>query len=89
VTHAGGDIHSSGDPALHVFTVDMVFKGDVHQQHGVLSADMGASCGLELSGHGPFIVFARRPADVAGDQYAADLVLTRLLVRRRSVRRGR
>ncbi len=56
--HPDWPIVSSGDPALHVFAVDEVFKGVVHQEQGVVSADSGASCGLELAGGGPFVVFA-------------------------------
>ena len=72
VTHPDSKVHSSGDPALHVFAVDEVFKGDVHQQQGVVSADQGGSCGLELSGKGPFVVFAKRPAG-GGATLTADL----------------
>lgn len=49
---------SSSDPALHVFAVDAVFKGTAHARQGVVSAASGASCGLELAGDGPFLVFA-------------------------------
>lgn len=76
-----GLITSSADPALHVFAVDTVFKGSAAEQQGVLSPDSGASCGLELSGEGPFVVFATRSTDLgsgqfatlADDQYAATL----------------
>ncbi|MGY1642171.1 hypothetical protein ACI782_13745 [Geodermatophilus sp. SYSU D00703] len=51
---------SSGDPALHVFAVESVWKGDVAEAQGVVSAASGASCGLELSGDGPFLVLATR-----------------------------
>ena len=74
----GGRNGSSGDTALHVFAVDRVFLGEVHQRQGVLSADSGASCGLELRGPGPFLVFAGSgttgvgPAPRRG-QLAADL----------------
>jgi hypothetical protein len=74
-------ITSSADPALHVFAVDTVYKGKVHQSQGVLSPVSGATCGLELTGDGPFVVFATRSADLGGgefttmadDQYAAFL----------------
>jgi len=46
-----------------------VFKGSAAQRQGVVSADSGASCGLELSGDGPFVVFANRE----GAQYTASL----------------
>jgi hypothetical protein len=49
-----------GDTALHVFAVDTVHVGDVSARQGVLSPASGASCGLELAGEGPFLVFASR-----------------------------
>jgi hypothetical protein len=52
-------ITSSIDPARHVFAVDRAWKGDVPERATVLSAVSGASCGLELRGTGPFVVFAR------------------------------
>jgi hypothetical protein len=55
---AGGS--SSTDPALHVFAVESVWKGSARAEQGVVSASSGASCGLELSGEGPFLVFATR-----------------------------
>jgi MYXO-CTERM domain-containing protein len=58
VHHPDWPLISSGDPAVHVFAVDEVFKGVVHEEQGVVSADSGASCGLELSGEGPFVVYA-------------------------------
>ena len=51
---------SSTDPALHVFAVESVWKGSASAEQGVVSASSGASCGLELSGEGPFLVFATR-----------------------------
>jgi hypothetical protein len=60
VTHPAEPMRSSADPALHVFAVDAVYKGDVLATQGVVSADAGASCGLELQGNGPFIVFGSR-----------------------------
>jgi hypothetical protein len=58
--------------------VDAVYKGAVHEEHGVVSPDSGASYGLELSGDGPVVVFATRSADtgvgpfttLGDDQYA-------------------
>lgn len=72
---------SSTDPALHVFTVDSVYKGTAHREQGVVSPQSGASCGLELGGEGPFIVFASRSGHLGGEtftelpdgQYAASL----------------
>jgi hypothetical protein len=65
-----GQFGSSTDPALHVFAVDSAFKGTVHTEQGVLSPDSGASCGLELSGAGPFVVFATRSTDLGGSSFA-------------------
>ncbi len=64
---------SSADPALHVFAVDTVWKGSVAAEQGVVSAASGASCGLELSGDGPFLVLATRSAELDEGQLAADL----------------
>lgn len=58
VHHPNWPLVSSSDPAVHVFAVDEVFKGVVHEEQGVVSADSGASCGLELSGEGPIVVYA-------------------------------
>jgi MYXO-CTERM domain-containing protein len=73
-------ITSSADPALHVFAVDTVYKGTAHESQDVLSPVSGATCGLELTGEGPFVVFATRSTDIGGqfttladDQYAAFL----------------
>jgi hypothetical protein len=63
VRHPPGRVFSSGDPALHVFAVDAVHKGTASAMQTVVSADSGASCGLTLSGDGPFLVFADRAPD--------------------------
>ena len=73
VDHPEWPVMSSTDPALHVFAVDGVFKGEVHELQGVVSSADGASCGLELSGDGPFVVFASRDAGLPEDQYRAGL----------------
>jgi hypothetical protein len=41
------------------FAVDRVFKGQVTATQVVTSQASGASCGVELSGPGPFLVFAQ------------------------------
>ncbi|MCZ2815747.1 hypothetical protein [Modestobacter sp. VKM Ac-2984] len=64
---------SSTDPALHVFAVEAVFKGTAHARQGVVSAASGASCGLELSGDGPFLVFADSPGEQGDGPYTAGL----------------
>ncbi|MGY1635864.1 hypothetical protein ACI78V_04330 [Geodermatophilus sp. SYSU D00742] len=64
---------STPDPALHVFSVEAVWKGSVAAEQGVVSAASGASCGLELAGEGPFLVLATGSADLDGGQLSADL----------------
>jgi hypothetical protein len=51
------------DPARFVFAVDGVFKGDVFAQQSIVTASSDASCGLDISGPGPFVVFARAESD--------------------------
>lgn len=59
---------SSADPAYHVFAVDSVLKGAVDGRQEVVSADDGASCGLEIRGTGPQLVFAdRRDGELSAD----------------------
>ncbi len=58
-----GDTYSSTDPERFVFDVDEVFKGNVFARQSVVTARDGASCGLEISGSGPFMVFARNESD--------------------------
>ena len=41
-----------------IFTVDRVFKGQATTTQVVTTHASGASCGLEISGPGPFLVFA-------------------------------
>ena len=72
VDHPDRPVMSSGDPALHVFTAHVVFKGEVHEAQGVVSADDSAACGLALAGEGPFVVFAQRDPDLPDGQYRAD-----------------
>ena len=49
---------TGADPATWVFAVDRAVKGAVPEEVAVRSAESGASCGLELTGTGPFVVFA-------------------------------
>lgn len=51
-------IISSGDPAWLTFEVHQVYRGEVAASQVVVTARDGATCGLELSGTGPFLVFA-------------------------------
>jgi hypothetical protein len=53
-----GDSFSSMDPERFVFEVDVVYKGDALARQSVVTPREGASCGLELTGRGPFLVFA-------------------------------
>jgi hypothetical protein len=46
-----------------VFDVVRVYKGDVRAQQAVVTAREGASCGLEIAGNGPFLVFALSRGD--------------------------
>jgi hypothetical protein len=71
VTRPDWPMMGSGDPALHVFATDVVFKGEVHEKQGIVSAADSASCGLALSGTGPFVVFASRDPDLPDGQYRA------------------
>jgi hypothetical protein len=50
--------HASTDPSRWVFDVRRVFKGDVLRTQPVLTESDGASCGLELAGSGPFLIYA-------------------------------
>lgn len=58
VEHPDDPQRSSADPAYHLFAVDTVLKGAVDDRQEVVSADDGASCGLEIRGKGPQLVFA-------------------------------
>ena len=49
---------SSMDAVTYSFAVSRVYKGDVATTQPVGSVISGASCGLELDGTGPFLVFA-------------------------------
>jgi hypothetical protein len=77
VVTPAGDTYSSTDPERFVFEVDDVYKGDVFARQTVVTARDGASCGLEISGPGPFLVFARRGSDgltggaVEGELYSS------------------
>lgn len=57
-----GDTSSSSDPERFVFEVDDVVKGTVFTRQSVVTAQNGASCGLEISGPGPYLVFASEDA---------------------------
>ena len=71
-----GEIVVSTDPERFVFDVDQVFKGEAQTRQSVVTAREGASCGLEIGGPGPFLVFARLDDEgisrgaVAGEVYS-------------------
>ncbi len=69
---------SSDDPQRLVFEVSGVYKGEVYARQSVVTAVDGASCGLELQGDGPFLVFGRTTAStfepgLEDGELAADL----------------
>lgn len=58
--------------AVWTFEVSRVYKGAVSRRQEIATAMSGASCGLELSGPGPFLVFARRPNDPVAKSWWGD-----------------
>jgi len=75
---ADGVVVSSSDPAVLTFRVEEIFRGEVAQRQAIVTARDGASCGLELSGPGPHLIFARTEAfpfepDAADGALRADL----------------
>ncbi len=58
VTPPGDGTFSSTDPERFVFDVDQVYKGEAFVRQTIVTAHDGASCGLEITGPGPFLVFA-------------------------------
>lgn len=48
---------SSANPVRLVFAVDRVYKGSAFAEQSVVNAASGSSCGLEVTGSGPFLVF--------------------------------
>ncbi|MFQ1002095.1 hypothetical protein [Modestobacter sp. SSW1-42] len=73
VVHPVPGVVGSDDPAVHVFAVDTVLKGTASAQQEVVSADSSASCGLALSGDGPFLVHASDPPGGPEGQLTASL----------------
>lgn len=62
---------ASSPPAVHLFEVDTVIKGQVLQQQEVLSPWDGSSCGMGLPpGGGPVAVFATSSADLGSRPFA-------------------
>ena len=52
---------------MWTFEVSRVYKDAVGRRQEILTAASGASCGLELSGPGPFLVSVRQ---ASGDELA-------------------
>ena len=73
VVHPLPGVVGSDDPAVHVFAVDSVLKGTAAARQTVVSADSSASCGLDLSGDGPFLVHASDPPGAPEGQLTASL----------------
>ena len=53
-----GDTWTSTDPERFIFDVDQVYKGEAVQTQTIVTPRDGASCGLEIQGPGPFLVYA-------------------------------
>lgn len=71
-----GRTWSSTDPVRIVFDVDRVYKGRVHATQSIVTAMSGASCGMELYGSGPYLVFAYQdPTDdgILDGEFASSL----------------
>lgn len=45
------------------FRVTQVYKGTVTDPQEIVTLPSGGTCGLELAGEGPFLVFAHKPTD--------------------------
>ena len=67
-----GAVTSSTHMAVWTFEVSRAYKGTVSKRQEIATAMSGASCGLELSGPGPFLVFARRPNDAVAKSWWGD-----------------
>jgi hypothetical protein len=62
--------------AVWTFEVERIYKGEVQRRQEIVTMDSGASCGLELDGSGPFVIYATHDSsyiDPERDQYAAGL----------------
>lgn len=53
-------------PVVLSFAADRAYKGTVYAAQKVSTSASGASCGLEITGAGPFLVFASAPRDEDG-----------------------
>ncbi|MEQ4205428.1 hypothetical protein [Actinopolymorpha sp. B9G3] len=58
------------------FEVERIYKGEVQRRQEIVTMESGASCGLELDGSGPFVIYATHDSfdiEPQRDQYAAGL----------------
>jgi hypothetical protein len=55
--------YSSDLPRWFTFSTTAVYKGDAFEEQSVRTVVDGASCGMELGGRGPFLIFAVGPRD--------------------------
>lgn len=62
VAPPAGQVRSSSYPVTYTFAVTRAYKGKVAERQRVRTPLSSASCGLGLSGKGPFLVFAYEPA---------------------------
>lgn len=53
------DPNYSASPVTLTFRVDRAYKGDIARTQPVVISSSDSSCGLDLTGTGPFLVFAR------------------------------
>lgn len=73
VADTEGAVFSSSDPERFVFEVETVFKGEVTSRQTVITPRGGESCGLEISGPGPYLVFAFDDSELTSGADAGEL----------------
>jgi len=49
--------------ARYIFSVETVYKGDAYERQSVATHSQGATCGMEISGPGRFLMFATTTAN--------------------------
>lgn len=73
VAETEGAVFSSSDPERFVFDVETVFKGEVTGRQTVVTPRGGESCGFEISGAGPYLVFAFDDSGLTSGAEAGEL----------------
>lgn len=73
VADTEGPVFSSSDPERFAFEVETVFKGEVTSRQTVVTPRGGESCGFEISGPGPFLVFAFDDSEMTSGAGAGEL----------------